>query len=43
MPYIFSAFCIVVCIVALYLGFKIYKDSQNIRKKAKDEEDKMHF
>jgi len=43
MPYIFSAFCVVVCIIALYLGFKIYKDSQRIRKKNEDEESRMRF
>lgn len=38
-PKLFSFICIAVCIAALYFAYKIYKDTQKIKKKIEDDDE----
>lgn len=35
---LFAVICVLICIVALYIAWKVYKDTRNMKKKVKDDE-----
>jgi hypothetical protein len=37
MQYIFAAICVLVCIVVLCFAYRVYKDTQRMKKKAEDD------
>ena len=38
-PHFFSIICIAVCAAALYFAYRIYKDTQRLKKKIEKEDD----
>ena len=38
-PQVFAIICIIICVVAIYFSWKVYKDTRKIKKKVEEEED----
>lgn len=41
MHYVFATICILVCVIVLYFAYKVYKDTQRIKKQAEDDEARL--
>jgi hypothetical protein len=40
---VFAGACILICLVAIYFAWKIYRDTRQLKKKAEEEEEKIDF
>ncbi len=38
-PQLFAAICVIICVVALYFAYKIYKDTRKLKKKVEDDDE----
>ena len=41
MQYIFASICVLVCIVVLCFAYKVFKDTQRMKKEAEDDETRL--